>query len=399
MAGEVLYKELEPAEWLDDIIAKGVSAGASDIHLDPLLEKFVVHFRIDGVLHEAETGSLPFLDKVISRLKIMAQLDITENRKPADGHILFKPKHEINSQLIDLRISVFPTVLGSAAAIRILNRKDLVFKDLENLGLDKETAEKLKIVINRSGGMVLVTGPGGSGKTTTLYTFLSFLQSAGPRRNIVTLEDPAELYLPGIRQSQIRPEIGYSFADGLRSILRQDPDVVMVGEIRDDETAETSIRAALMGALFFSTMHTINSVGAITRFLEFGLPRSLVASALLTIIAQRLVKTICPHCKTKIKPGEKIIGISEFPKGSESKLFRGNGCGACSNSGYLGRAGIFEVMFVDREIQRLIIEGSPFTEIEKKAKENSMKTLKEAAIQKALEGVTTAEEVVRVIPL
>lgn len=395
---EVSYREIRPAEWVDNIITQGIAAGASDIHIEPLRDKSMVYFRIDGILHSVESIPLAYLETVMGCLKVIAQLDITEHRKPQDGHILFRSKISHLPEPVDLRLSIFPTVLGEAAVLRILNRKDLLFENLEKLGMGSYTADKLTSVLQRPSGMILVTGLGGTGKTTTLYTILNYLQSQKPKRNILTLEDPVELYLPGIRQSQIYPEIGFTFAKGLRSILRQDPNVVMVGEIRDDETAEISIRAALMGALFFSTMHTINSVGAIIRFLEFGLSRSLVASALLTVIAQRLVRTICPHCKVKAKPTERNTELSGISKDDELRLFKGKGCGFCDDSGYLGRTGIFEVMFIDKEIHRLILKGTSFTEIEEKAKNNGMETLQEVAIKKALEGVTTLEEAIRVVP-
>lgn len=395
---EVSYKEITPIKWVEDIIAKGITGGASDIHIEPFPDQVLVYFRIDGVLRTIESQPLFYLEQIISRLKVMAQLDSTEHRRPQDGHIVFQPKSFLHPEPLELRISIFPTVFGEAAVMRILNRKDLLFENLEKLGMNLGIAEKLRSIVQRPAGMILVTGIGGSGKTTTLYTILNFLKSQKTQRNIITLEDPVELYLPGIRQSQIHPEIGFTFSQGVRSILRQDPNVVMVGEIRDDETAEISIRAALMGALFFSTMHTINSVGAIVRFLEFGLSRSLVASALLIIIAQRLLKNICSHCKVRAKPPAQVMELSGISPSDAPKLFEGKGCGFCSESGYSGRTGIFEVMFIDEEIRRLILEGASFVEIEKHARRSGMETLQEAATKKALAGLTTLEEVLRVVP-
>ena len=392
---EVSLREILPDEWVENIISQGIANGASDIHIDTLRNEFMVRFRIEGTLHTIETVPLNYLERVIGCLKVKAQLDVTEQRRPQDGHIFFRPRGSLSPESIDLRISIFPTVFGEAVVMRILNRKDLLFESLEKLGMRPTTAENLRSILQRPSGMILVTGPGGTGKTTTLYTILNYLQSQKLQRNIITLEDPVELYLPGIRQSQIRPEIGFTFSRGLRSILRQDPNVIMIGEIRDDETAEIAIRASLMGALLFSTMHTINSVGAIVRFLEFGLPRSLVASGLLAIIAQRLVKTICPHCKEKAKPPEKLINLSGVSKENELKFFRGKGCKFCDNSGYLGRIGIFEVMFVNEEIRRLILEGASFIKIENQAKKDGMETLQEVAIKKTLEGIITLEEALR----
>lgn len=384
-------------DWVDSIISQGASKGASDIHFDPLKDKVLVRFRIDGILQTIETVATSFMEMIIARLKAMAQIDTIEKRKPQDGHILFQSNQE--SQPIDLRLSIFPTALGEAAVLRILNRKEFLFEDLEKLGMGSIITEKMMSIIQRPSGMVLVTGPGGSGKTSTLYTLLHLLNSAKQEHNIITLEDPIELLLPGIRQSQIRPEIGFSFAEGLRSILRQDPDVMMIGEIRDDETAEISVRAALMGALFLSTMHTINSVGALVRFSELGLSRSLIASSLLAVIAQRLVRTICPNCKEEIVPDKKLIEMAGTEITGNAKFFHGKGCDACKNLGYLGRTAIFEIMFIDKDIQQMIMAGASFTEIEAHARKTGMKTLREAAIQKAAEGITTIEEAIRVTPL
>lgn len=397
-AKKITYKELTPSEWVDSIIARGIEMGASDIHINASPEALLVRFRIDGVLHLIESMPLTYLETVIARLKVMAQLDTTERRLPQDGHILFQSGGPSHSESIDLRLSIFPTVLGEVAVIRILNRKEFLFDNLEQLGMDSDIAEKLRSVLQQPSGMILVAGPGGSGKSATLYTILNFLKSQKQEQNIITLEDPVELFLPGVRQSHIHPEIGFTFVIGLRSILRQDPNVIMIGEIRDDETAEISIRAALMGALFFSTIHTINSIGAIIRFLELGLPPSLIAASLIAIISRRLVRTICPNCKIKASPSRKLIEMSGISKEDELKLYEGKGCDFCHGSGYHGRTGVFEVMFVDKEIQRLIIERVPFTEIEKQAKINGMRTLREAAIKKALEGITTLEEAFRVTP-
>ena len=384
-------------DWVDNIIIQGVSKGASDIHFDPLKDKVLVRFRIDGILQTMEAVATSFMEMIIARLKAMAQIDTIEKRKPQDGHILFQS--ESSGDPIDLRLSIFPTALGEAAVIRILNRKEFLFEDLEKLGMETGIAGKLREVIQRPSGMVLVTGPGGSGKTSTLYTLLNLLNSAKQEHNIITLEDPIELLLPGIRQSQIRPEIGYTFAAGLRSILRQDPDVMMIGEIRDDETAEISVRAALMGALFLSTMHTINSVGAIVRFAELGLSRSLIASSLLVVIAQRLVRTTCPNCKEEMIPDKKLIAASGVNIDGGAKFFRGRGCDACKSLGYSGRTAIFEVMFIDKDIQQMIMSGASFTETEAQARKSGMKTLREVAVQKAIERVTTLEEAIRVTPL
>jgi type IV pilus assembly protein PilB len=397
MPKKIDYKKSEIKQWLDSIISKGISSGASDIHIEPFQDLLRVRFRIDGILREVDSIPLTRLEPVISMLKIMANLDIAEQRTPQDGHIVFHYKTPTIDKSIDLRLSIFPSIFGEVAVIRILNRKDLLFDKIGNIGMESDDLKKMQNTLKQSGGMVLVTGPVASGKTTTLYTILNSLQSS--ERNIITLEDPIELYLNGVRQCQIRPAIGFNFPQGLRSILRQDPNIVMVGEIRDDETLEISIRAALSGVLFFSTMHTTNSIGAIIRFIELGLPRSVIAFALRAVIAQRLVRTICPHCKTKAMPSKETLELCGISKGSESKLFIGKGCNACFKTGYIGRSGIFEAMFINKEIQKLIIEGASFTEIEAQARENGMKTLREIAIEKTLKGETTLDEIIRVAVL
>jgi type II secretory ATPase GspE/PulE/Tfp pilus assembly ATPase PilB-like protein len=386
-------KETQATAWVNDIISRGISAGASDIHIDPYREEFVVRFRVDGMLHKVDSQIISFFPRVISCLKIMANLDITEHRRPQDGHILFNSKGTFEDD-IDLRVSVFPLVINEAIVIRILGGKNLFFQDFEKLGVYSCDAERLKDILQRSSGMVLSTGPGGTGKTTTLYTILHGLRSQ--KKNIITLEDPVEYYIEGLRQSQIRPEIGFDFIDGLKAILRQNPDVIMIGEIRDDKTAEASIRASLMGSLFLSTMHTTNSVGTIVRLLEFNLPRSFIASSLSLIIAQRLVRIICPYCIEEDKPSVKTFELSKASK--NKKFFKGKGCTHCDGDGYFGRKGIFEFMFINKNIQQLIINSAPFTEIEEAAKLNGMHTLREEAVRQAEKGVTTLEEVIRVTP-
>ncbi len=394
---EVDYSEVAPQEWLQVTITKAIGMSASDIHIEPEEGKFVVRFRVDGILRVVDQLHLTYLNQVISVLKVMAGLNIAETRRPQDGHIIFRPQTIAPTASVDLRLSIFPTVYGEAAVLRIQNRKDLIFDSLDRLGIEPYDMEKLQFVLRQSEGMVLVTGPGGSGKTTTLYTILNALASS--QRNIVTLEDPVELRLHGVRQSQIHPELGFDFAQGLRSILRQDANVVMVGEIRDDDTAEISIRAALTGILFFATIHTTNSVGAIIRFIELGIPRSLVATALRVVITQRLIRNVCPHCKTKAAPSERIIEFCRIPKEYQTKFVQGKGCDECDGTGYKGRSGIFEVMFINSDIQRMIIEGSNFTDIETQAKKNGMKTLKEVAMSLALAGQTSLDEVIRMTPL
>lgn len=390
-------EEIRPADWLDAIILKGVSMRASDIHIEPTEEGVRTFFRIDGVLNLVDSLPLEYHDAIISKLKVNANLDTTEHRKPQDGHILFSPQLP-NQNPVDLRLSVFPSILGEVAVLRILNRQDLVFENIDNLGIDPAEMEKLKEILHEHHGMILVTGPSGSGKTTTLYTILKYLTSrSSGRENVITLEDPVELRLPNIRQAQIFPEIGFDFVQGLRSILRQDANIIMVGEIRDDETVRISLRAALTGVLFLSTMHTLNSAGAIVRFTELGVPRSLIASALRLVIAQRLVRTICHECKVQADFSEKWIakfGITEADRG---KIFYGKGCNKCLDTGYFGRIAVYELLFVDKELQDSIIESKAFGEIEELANKKIRQNLREAAVQKVLQGVTTFDEITRVV--
>ena len=390
-------EEIRPADWLDAVILKGVSMRASDIHIEPTEEGIKTFFRIDGVLNLVDSLPLAYHDAIISRLKINANLDTTEHRKPQDGHILFSPDIP-NQNPVDLRLSVFPSILGETAVMRILNRRDLVFENIDNLGIDPLELEKLKEILHEHHGMILVTGPSGSGKTTTLYTILNYLtsRSAG-RENVVTLEDPVELRLANIRQAQIFPEIGFDFMQGLRSILRQDANIIMVGEIRDDETVRISLRAALTGVLFLSTIHTLNSTGAIVRFTELGVPRSLIASALRLVIAQRLVRTICAECKVKAEFSEQWIAKFGITEADQDKIFSGKGCNKCLGTGYFGRTAVYELLFIDKDLQDSIIESKAFSEIEELANKKIKQNLRGAAIQKVLDGVTTFDEITRVV--
>mgnify|MGYP001598157856 CR=1 FL=1 len=394
---ESVSEEIRPADWLDSIILKGVSMRASDIHIEPTEEGVKTFFRIDGVLNLVDSLPLEYHDAIISRLKVNANLDTTEHRKPQDGHILFSPK--VSSQNpVDLRLSVFPSILGETAVMRILNRRDLIFENIDNLGIDSEELEKLKEILHEHHGMILVTGPSGSGKTTTLYTILNYLtsRSAG-RENVVTLEDPVELRLANIRQAQISPEIGFDFVQGLRSILRQDANIIMVGEIRDDETVRISLRAALTGVLFLSSILTLNSTGAIIRFTELGVPRSLIASALRLVIAQRLVRTICDECKVRADFSEQWVVKFGITEADRDRIFYGKGCNKCLGTGYFGRIAVYELLFIDKELQDSIIESKAFGEVEELANKKIKKGLREAAIQKVLEGITTFDEITRVV--
>lgn len=379
-----------PEEWVNYILIRSVKEGASDIHIEPFHEKFLVRFRIDGLLHNVDEEPIDFHETVISRFKIISQLDITEKRKPQEGHAVLNVPGQ--SHNIDFRISVFPTIFGEAAVIRVLGRKELVFDSFEDMGMTPKDSELFREMIKKPHGMILVTGPAGCGKSTTLYTTLNQIRS--PAKSIITLEDPVEYQMDLVRQSQINQDIGYTFLSGMRSILRQDPDVIMIGEIRDKETADIAVRAALTGRLLLSTLHTNDSVGAVTRFLEFSIPPSFVASSLLVVVAKRLVRKVCNHCAQSYVPPEKMLqeaGVA--PSALPTKKFnRGAGCAECRFKGYHGRTPIFEILTVDKEIENLILQGATAPKIVDVARSKGMRLLREEALRLAFAGETTLEE-------
>ena len=399
MAGETqkplmpaMSENMKPAAWLDYLLGQAIESRASDVHIEPMRDKMVARFRIDGMLRVATVLPLASNEIVISRLKVLAQLNIAEHRRPQEGHISVTHPSDASTQ-IDLRVSILPTLFGESAVVRILNRNDLVFDDIAKLGMNPEDISRFQEVIQWPYGMILVTGPVGSGKTTTLYTALNAIRSL--ERNVITLEDPVEYQLESVRQSQVQPDLGFTFASGLRAILRQDPDVVLIGEIRDQETAEISVRAALSGRLFFSTLHTNDAIGAIARFLEFGIPRSFIASALQLVVAQRLLRRVCDQCAAPDAPPPQLIqdaGIAAVT--ADMRFLRGRGCSACFQSGYRGRFAIFEMLYLDEEIEDLILSGAPFPQIRDSARRKGMRNLREEAIRRALEGATTLEEAI-----
>ena len=371
------------------IIMKAVKEKASDIHIEPEQEVLKARFRVDGMLHEAISLSKPLQAAVISRIKIMANLDIAERRAPQDGRFNIK----MEGREIDVRVSCMPTLYGENVVMRLLDVSSALLK-LEDMGFPKEVLEKYNKLITRPYGIILVTGPTGSGKTTTLYASLSKINTI--EKNIVTVEDPIEYRLSGIRQTQVNPKVKLTFANGLRSLLRQDPDIIMVGEMRDLETAEMAIQAALTGHLVFSTLHTNDAPGAVTRMIDMGLEPFLISSSVAAVLAQRLLRTICPKCKEKYTPTKealKDIGLNEKEK---IEFYRGKGCSKCANTGYKGRIGIFELMMLDEKIRNLIVAKTTLEEIRKQAVASGMITLKENGIGKIKEGLTTIEEVLRV---
>ena len=373
------------------LITRAIEMRASDIHLEPFEGDFKVRYRIDGVLHDMEAPPRRLQAAVISRLKIMAKLNIAERRLPQDGRI----KLRVLGKEIDFRVSTLPTMFGESVVLRILDRETVVL-DLEKLGFPDYDLIKFRDLINRPYGIILVTGPTGSGKTTTLYAALGEINS--PEKKIITVEDPIEYQLGGVNQVQVKAGIGLSFASILRSILRQDPDVIMIGEIRDAETAEIAIHSALTGHLVFSTLHTNDAAGAVTRLLEMGMENYLISSSLLGIMAQRLVRVICPDCKEAYTPEMGVMeemGVSQSEV-KKNPIFKGAGCEKCSHTGFLGRKGIYELLLMNDDIRELILEKAPSNVIKEKGRSQGMQTLREAGWHKVKEGISTISEVLRV---
>ena len=373
------------------LIGEALRKRASDIHIEPLENKFRIRYRIDGVLHEMPGPPKRLQASVISRTKIMAGMDIAEKRLPQDGRIRLK----IGEKEIDLRVSTLPAIYGESVVLRILDKSSYLL-GMKDLGLDAEDEKKFKRLIRIPNGILLVTGPTGSGKTTTLYAALNHINK--PDRKIVTIEDPIEYQITGINQVQIKPQIKLTFATGLRSILRQAPDIIMVGEIRDFEAGQIAIQAALTGHLVFSTLHTNDAPGAITRLIDMGVKPYLVASALQAVLAQRLVRIICPSCKEEYKPTEaELDAIKLSSEQLKNAKFRtGKGCEECAQTGYKGRKGIYELLIMTGKIRELIFERVSSSILKEKAKELGMVTLRDDGIKKILNGITTISEVMRV---
>ncbi|MCD6281006.1 MAG: type IV-A pilus assembly ATPase PilB [Deltaproteobacteria bacterium] len=373
------------------ILVDAIKKGASDIHIEPY-EKFLrIRYRLDGILYEVMKPPLRLKNAIVSRLKIMSKLDIAERRLPQDGRIKLKIQ---GGKEVEFRVSVLPTLFGEKVVLRLLDKSNLQL-DMTKLGFEEEALKKFKEAIYKPWGMVLVTGPTGSGKTTTLYSALSELNKT--ECNISTAEDPVEFDLPGINQVHMHEEIGLTFASALRSFLRQDPDIIMVGEIRDFETAEIAIKAALTGHLVLSTIHTNDAPSTINRLLNMGIEPFLVASSVNLIVAQRLARKICPKCKVEDDiPKETLIQMGmDSEEASRTVCYRGKGCPDCGNTGYKGRIALYEVMPVNDSIKELILMGASASEIKKEAIKCGMKTLRQSGLTKITEGVTTVSEVMR----
>lgn len=389
-----VIKEAPIAKIVATILEFAIKSRASDVHIEPQAEKTRVRYRIDGILHEKLILPRTVHDAVISRIKILSDMKIDEKRLPQDGRFNFHAGEEE----VDLRVSSLPTAHGEKIVMRLLKKSGKV-PTLPELGLRGRALKNLEDAILVPHGIILITGPTGSGKTTTLYSILNVINT--PRVNIVTLEDPVEYQIAGVNQVQVNPQAGLTFASGLRSFLRQDPNIIMVGEIRDSETADLAIQASLTGHLVFSTLHTNSAAGALPRLLDMQAEPFLLASSMTCVMAQRVVRKICEHCKEAYDPPKEVIDdILEVvgnlaPKG-DFKLYRGRRCAECNDTGYIGRIAIFEVLPVSEKIGRLILERRPAIDIERQAVEEGMILMKQDGYLKAIEGITTIEEVIRV---
>ena len=429
-------KDLKGEDPLKAILASALEGRASDIHIEPLSDALRIRFRVDGILQEYASIPLYEYESILNRIKIASDIPLVRHTMPVEGHLsasigqlYAESGSETSSSLtdklsnlfiitktsdqqkrgtigitspevsrsaettLDVRVSIFPVVEGEAAVLRVLNRQETLVH-LENLGMGHEDLATLKRLIARTYGMILVTGPAGSGKSTTLYSILQSLRSK--EKNIITLEDPVEYRFKDIRQSEIKPDQGYNYADGMRSILRQDPDIIMIGEIRDADTAEYTIRASLTGRLVFSTIHSNTTVGTIARLFDMNIERSLIAYALNGIISQRLIRKICDTCRSPYMPDPEYLLYFGLDQNSYS-FTRGKCCEACSVTGYYGRTGIYEVLELDNNLRSLIIERSSMSVLQEYVASTNMKTLKDAAREKVLTGITTIEEAAKAV--
>jgi len=374
------------------MISRAVERRASDIHIEPFEKEFRVRYRIDGILYNVDSPPVQLKPAIISRVKLMAKLNIAERRLPQDGRIKLK----VLGKEIDLRVSTLPTLYGESVVMRILDKSDSSLFDLQKLGFPESMLSKMEKLTSVPHGILLVTGPTGSGKSTTLYSAMKRINL--PDKKIITIEDPVEYQMDGINQIHVNTQIGLTFAAGLRHIVRQDPDVIMIGEIRDLETAEIAIRSALTGHLVFSTLHTNDAPSAITRLVDMGVENYLLSSCLIGVLAQRLVRIICKHCKTEYPANPenlRALGLA-LNGGRPVTLYKGAGCESCGFTGYESRKGIFELMEPDDEIRKMVVSNESSNVIAQYARSRGMKTLKEDGLEKVLEGVTTLDEVLRV---
>ncbi len=380
-------------ELVNNLFIKAVSSNASDIHIEPYERRIDIRHRIDGILYNQECMTIDYLPAIVSRIKIISELDIAERRLPQDGRIVTK----IADKKFDLRVSIIPTLWGESIVMRLLNQSALT-PDLYELGLNDENLQEMYKLTNSTSGIILITGPTGSGKTTTLYSTLK--ASGNLNKKIITIEDPIEYHLDNIMQMQIKNKIGLTFTGGLRAILRQDPDIIMLGEIRDLETAEIAIQSALTGHLVYSTLHTNDAVSSVTRLIDMNIPGYLISAALTAVLAQRLVRVLCWNCKEQHQPEEKQIAefkyCHNFQQWANIKFFKPVGCKMCNNIGYNGRIGIFELLIIDDNIRNLIIKNKPASEFYNYLDSRNFVKFKEDGFNKVIKGVTSIEEILRI---
>ena len=388
-----MAEEAPVVRLVNSILSQGVREGASDIHISPEKESVQVRFRVDGRLHEVSAPPKSMFLPIISRLKILSNMDIAISRIPQDGRFTVKMKNKD----INIRVSTIPSIYGENMVLRLLDTSSSMYS-LEMLGMNKRDRQRLESMISRPHGMILSTGPTGSGKSTSLYSILRKVNQ--PDINIITIEDPVEYRIEKIRQVQLNRKAGMTFASGLRSILRQDPDVIMVGEIRDSETANIAVQAALTGHRVLSTLHTNDSPGAITRFIDMGVEPFLVASVMIVSFAQRLVRKVCPSCKATYRPTREALKFWRLDQVQDANFQQGRGCFNCMQTGYKGRTGVYEVLIIDDMIQNLILKRKPAHEIARAAKEaGNFTTLEENAAEKVIQGITSLEEAASAIML
>lgn len=389
--------------FIRSVLGVAIGQGVSDVHFEPRRNTYQIRFRIDGVLRRHAEQTIDEYKQIVNAVKVLSDMDIAERAIPQDGHIELVQEgtainpttgvEEVVGHYYDIRVSVFPSVNGEVMVMRILNRENALLTT-QQLGMDKASLDKLHEVLLTSYGMILITGPTGSGKTTTLYSILGELKD--DEKNIITLEDPIEFHLEWLRQCEIRERRGFTFERAMESVLRQDPDVLMVGEIRDPQTAEHAVRSALVGRIVGSTIHANTTIGTIARLVELGISRNIIGHTINVIIAQRLVRRICDSCKTVYTPDERLLAHFGMRK-AMGPFFKGKGCDKCEHSGYKGRTGIFSLMVFDDAVRNLLFDHRPLAEVQDYAIKHGMKTLKVDAAEKILAGVTTVEEASRVI--
>lgn len=392
----IILQDASGSDLVSPIVQAAALRGASDIHIEALPSEILVRFRIDGVLQTFEHLAKDDHEHIINHLKVLSNMEVGHVRLPEDGHFAVRLAHDTakEDRTIDVRVSIFPTVNGPTAVLRLLNRSDMLIT-LDDIGFDEHIRHRVRQLTLGSYGMILTTGPTGSGKTTTLYSML--MEVNRKERNILTLEDPVEVFIDDMRQSQVIPEIGFTFAKGMKSILRQDPDVIMIGEIRDAETAELAVQASLTGRTVYSTLHANTTIGGIARLIDLNIERGLIAYAVRGVIAQRLVRKICQSCSTADPhPRAEYINYLGL-EGADISYRRGSGCEACTGTGYRGRVGVFEVLIFDDELRAMIVDKASMRELQTYAEQAGMLTLRENAIKLVSEGVTTVDEAIRVV--